>query len=221
MSKSFKVYDTESGRVVSEIKRVADTVRLEGVGTTSGSASATCTSTDNLWPGMLLVGNGIAVGTTVSSVDSNTAFTLSLPATATNASRFVQALSYIPYKADGTISTKAVYLEHYRDLFEDISPVGIRTSGDGGASYYLGTKNMRAAIVPSSPVVYGAPTGTSLGAIYSLDLYGTPAFAISDQISHTPPREQSQTCSFVHFILDDGTLLPVLRMPSYDIVSAA
>lgn len=217
MSKSFKVYDTESGRVVSEIKRVADTVRLEGVGTTSGSASATCTSTTNLWPGMLLVGVGIAVGTTVSSVESATAFTLSLVATASNASRFVQALSYIPYKADGTIATKAVYLEHYRDLFTDSNAVSILDSSgiSGGGSTPPGV-----VVYPTNVAFLSNPLS---GTAYQIPatITATAAVSISDHLTHTAPREQSQTCSFVHFILDDGTLLPVLRMPAYDIVSAA
>lgn len=228
MAKKYKVYDTESGRVVSIIERVADAVRLAAGVLASGSAEVTVTSTTGLWPGMLLIGKGITPGTKVLTVDSATSFTMTANASATvNAPGvFITALAYVPYKADGTLEVREVHLEHYRDLFEDITAdVGIRdayTNDNNQQAYYTASRAMKGAILPGDCEVFGGPTGATLGATtFCLAFTDDPTFSTSDHVSHTPPREQTQKCSFVHFILDDGTLLPVLRMPAYDIVPAA
>jgi hypothetical protein len=228
MAKKFKVYDTETGRVVSIIERVADAVRLAAAVLTNGSAAVTVTSTTGLHPGMLLIGKGIAAGTTVATVDTATTFTMSANATADVGAPgvFILALSYIPYKADGTLEVKEVHLEHYRDLFEDvIDDVGIRLgyiNDNAQQAYYTGSKEMKGVVLPGAMTVFGGPTGNDLGAQTFCNVFtDNPTFSVSDHVKHEPPREQKQKCSFVHFILDDGTLLPVLRMPSYDIVPVA
>jgi len=228
MSKKFKVYDTESGRVVSIIERVADAVKLAAGVLTNGSAAVTVESTADLFPGMLLIGKGIAPGTTVLTVDTATTFTMSANATAAVNSPgvFIMALSYIPYKADGTLEVREVHLEHYRDLFEDETVIGIRddfVNDNGGTSYWRGSKTVKGAILPGdAAVIMGGSTGADLGVTTFCDLFSdAPTFTKSDQRAHVHPREQKQKCSFVHFVLDDGTLLPVLRMPSYDIVPVA
>lgn len=226
MARVYRVYDTENGRVVSEIKRVANACLLAGGELTSGSASVTVTSTTGLWPGMLLIGKGITTGTTVLSVDTPTAFTMSAVATATGSSLQVVALSYIPYKADGTLEVREVHLEHYRDLFDVEQAINFRTDyvgQEGGIVKARGSQIMKASVIPTGNVAiegFVTPvtgyTGTT--ALVAREFADTLDFTVSDVHTHTPPREQTQKCSFVHFILEDGTLLPVLRMPSFDIV---
>ncbi len=216
MAKKYKVYDTESGRVVSLIERVADAVQLAAGATTSGSASVSVTSTTGLWPGMLLIGKGIVAGTKVLSVDTATTFTMDANASATGSPLIIIALSYIPYKADGTLEEKAVHLQHYRDLFNDSTPMVI-LDGTGGSAVSAGALDTPGVVLYPTPAttVFNPPDGGSAG---NINVDGTAELSVSDDKAHTPPREQEQICSFVHFILDDGTLLPVLRMPSYDIV---
>lgn len=226
MARVYRVYDTENGRVVSEIKRVANACQLAGGAITSGSASVTVTDTTGLWPGMLLIGKGITAGTTVLSVDTPTAFTMSAVATATGSPLQIVALSYIPYKADGTIDVREVHLEHYRDLFDTEDELYIRGEyqpEEGGLETARGATTMRGAVIPGDDaeveayLIPGAGVGDPL--VPTVHVFtDTPSFTTSDEVAHTAPREQIQKCSFVHFILEDGTLLPVLRMPSFDIV---
>lgn len=223
MSKVFQVFDTESGRIVSTIKRVAEGVKLAAAALVATNPVVNVTSTDGLWPGMLLTGKGVVPGTTVSSVDTQTSFTMSANASASGTGLFVVGTSYIPYLSDGTVAIKEVHLEHFRDFFDDTTTVGIRSQRLAGPpiEYFYGVKTLKAAVIPGDPaVVFGGPTGADAGATTFIDVFtDNPAFSISDHVAHEPPREQVQKCSFVHFILDDGTLLPVLRMPAYDIVS--
>lgn len=58
-------------------------LRLEGVVTTSGSATVTCESTTDLVAGMAIKGGGIPDGTTISSVTNATTFVMSANANAT------------------------------------------------------------------------------------------------------------------------------------------
>ena len=215
MAKKFKVFDTESGRIVSIIERVADAVSLASASCSSGAAVVTVTSTTGLWPGMLLVGNGITAGTTVLSVDSATVFTMSANATAAISNQIILARSYIPYKADGTLEVREVHLEHYRDLFNDKTYMDINGALPGGGTGNGGHISAAGVLVYPADPVFEAFSGGTLG---NVSVSGTATLVLSDDKSHTAPREQTQKCSFVHFILDDGTLLPVLRLPSYDIV---
>ncbi len=227
MPKKYKVYDTESGRVVSIIERVADAVRLAAGVLTSGSAEVTVTSTTGLWPGMLLIGKGITAGTKVLTVDSATGFTMTANASATvNAPGvFITALAYVPYKADGTLEVREVHLDHYRDLFSSLGLQGHVVDADTGSLTFPklgsplgGPEGVGIIPDPDVPLEVDSLVGTLSGVAV---VKAAPKLVLSDHIAHTPPREQTQKCSFVHFILDDGTLLPVLRMPAYDIVPVA
>lgn len=215
MAQTFQVYDTESGRIISIIKRVAAGVKLTAAELVSTNTSVTVTTTVGLWPGMLLTGKGIAVGTTVASVDTATTFTMSAAATASGTGLFIVAVSYIPYKADGTIDTRDVHLEHYRDLFNDISPVmvGISPADISGA-------NMAPGVVTyvDEPVFQAAGSFGGAFLLSNAIVSGTAKVTLSDDKAHLAPRVQTETCSFVHFVLDDGALLPVVRKPSYNIV---
>ena len=211
MAQIFQVYDTESGRIISTIKRVAAGVKLEAAALTSTNASVTVTSTTGLWPGMLLIGKGITTGTTVASIDTATTFTMSAAATASGTGLFIVAVSYIPYKADGTIETRDVHLEHYRDLFSDSSTIMARSPS--GLSGLLTS--------PGAVTYIADPVLQAAGALFILSdaiVTGTATLTLSDDKAHLAPRAQIETCSFVHFVLDDGALLPVLRKPSYNIV---
>lgn len=215
MAQTFQVYDTESGRVISTIKRVAAGVKLEAAALVSTNASVTVTSTAGLWPGMLLIGKGITTGTTVASIDTATTFTMSAVATASGTGLYIIAVSYIPYKADGTIETRDVHLEHYRDLFSDSSAVmaGISPNEISGSLTSPG-----AVTYIDNPVLQAAGTFGGGFLISNAIVSGTATLTLSDDKAHLAPRAQIETCSFVHFVLDDGALLPVLRRPSYNIV---
>lgn len=212
MPKSFRVYDTASGRVVSTISRVADAQRLAAVAVTNASPTATTTTTASLWPGMLLIGKGIPVGTTVLSVDSTTEFTMSGNATAAGTDLTVIALAFIPYTSAGVIAEKEVHLEHYRDIWSDVTPLFV-TDAEGLTVGVLDAPGV--TVYPDDP---DFAVADSASATTKATVTGTATLTLSDDRKHEPPREQVQICSFVHFILDDGTLVPVLRLPSYDIV---
>ncbi len=213
MSQIFQVYDTESGRIVSVIKRVAPGVKLTEATLVSGNATVTASDTVGLWPGMLLTGKGITAGTTVKSVDGETEFTMSAVASASGTGLFIVAVSYIPYKSDNTIDTRDVHLEHYRDLFSDSSPILAATTGP----VLSGALNSPGAVTYlANPVLEDG--GVLADGVLPAFISGTATLALSDDKAHLAPRTQIETCSFVHFILDDGALLPVLRKPSFNIV---
>lgn len=213
MAKSFKVYDTDSGRVISIIQRVADAQRLTSAAYTSGQSTVTVTTTASLWPGMLLIAKGVPTGTTVLSVDSATTFTMSGNATATVSAGIIIALAYLPYKADGTVVTKEIHLEHYRDLFSEAGTPMFITNDDGDTIGNLVSPGI--ILYPEEPEFQVATVATPE---IPVSVKGVAALTMSDDKTHLAPREQIQVCSFVHFILEDGTLLPVLRKPSFDIV---
>ena len=58
-------------------------VALTNCATTSGSATVTCASTTNLWPGMIVAGTNIPAAATVSSITNSTTFVLSTTAIGT------------------------------------------------------------------------------------------------------------------------------------------
>lgn len=215
MAQTFQIYDTESGRIISTIKRVAAGVKLESAILNISNALVTVASTAGLWPGMLLIGRGITPGTTVASVDTFNAFTMSAVAANSGTGLFINALSYLPYKADGTIDTRDVHLEHYRDLFSDSSAVmvGISPSDISGALTSPG-----AVTYVDGPVFQTVGTVGAATLLANAVVHGTAKLTLSDDKAHLAPRTQIETVSFVHFVLDDGALLPVVRKPSYNIV---
>jgi len=217
-SQTFNVYDTESGRIITVIKRIAASVKLEAAALTNASAAVTVTSTAGLWPGMLLIGKGITSGTTVASVDTATTFTMSAAASAAGTGLFIVALSYIPYKSDGTIETRDVHLEHYRDLFNDSSQVMAGITPDALSGTLL---SPGAVTYVDEPVLQEAGSFGGAFMLSNAIVSGTAKVTLSDDKAHLAPRSQIETCSFVHFILDDGALLPVLRKPSFNIVPAS
>lgn len=215
MAQTFQIYDTESGRIISTIKRVAAGVKLESAILNISNALVTVASTAGLWPGMLLIGRGITPGTKVASVDTFNAFTMSAVAADSGTGLFINALSYLPYKADGTIDTRDVHLEHYRDLFSDSSAVmvGISPSGISGANTAPGV-----VTYVDEPVFQAAGSFGGAFLLSNAIVSGTAKVTLSDDKAHLAPRTQIETVSFVHFVLDDGALLPVVRKPSYNIV---
>lgn len=75
---------------------------------TSGSAAATTASTATLMPYALVTGTGIPADTTILSIDSATAFTLSADATATNASASLTFTAAGPPKREGVVSATSI-----------------------------------------------------------------------------------------------------------------
>ncbi|WP_395741033.1 hypothetical protein [Prosthecobacter sp.] len=203
-SQTWQVVDEESGRVVETIGCVAASVKLAGVLLTQNNAVVTCAATTGLWPGMVLVGKGITNGTTVATVDTATTFTMSAVATATVNAPGVQvvARSYIPYRFDGTVATVDLNIEPYRDLFGGSTAFSVTAGGNDSP----GNGNA----MEGAGVYITAPTRgvvNSGGGTVSV-LTGTLNAAVDDRLTHTAPRQQKQTVTVVHFILDDGNVLP-------------
>lgn len=83
---TINAWTTTAARNASDVKQRSSTgnrttpVTLTNC-TTNGTTAVTCASTATLWPGMSITGTNIAVGTTISQVNSASAITLSTAAT--------------------------------------------------------------------------------------------------------------------------------------------
>lgn len=217
-SQTWVVFDTVNNRKCATLNNVTPSVYLTAVTLTNGSPTVTFTlgTGQAVFPGMLLVGKGVPTGTTILSVDGTaagvTTLTMSGNASAAGSGLQVLARSYIPYQSDGSLDTRLINLEHYRDLW----------TGSTSMQMLQGSPiaNAGSVIMPGFGLIVPAPslkagTGGTLGAV---SVEGEVEPVISDNLTHTPPREQTQKVSFVNFILDDGTCCPVCRFPGYDIL---
>lgn len=221
-SQTWIVFDTQRNRKAATICHVAPSVVLKGVTLTNGSATMTFTALtdDKVFPGMLLMGKGIPDGTRVLTVDGDTTLTMSAAASAAGSGLWVMCRSYLPYKEDGTIDTKNVHLEHYRDYVTGTSSMSlVAQRGDYLTVVGPWVSGSGVSIYPDEGTVQVESAQATTGN-YTPALHGTMKVGISDPVKHIPPREQTQVVSFVHFILDDGNLCPVTRYPGYDIVPA-
>lgn len=216
-SRSYSIKDKDSGLLIQTIANVAN-CRLKGAEVENGEKTVTfsgvgASNTNELWPGMLVVGKGIPANTIVLSIDGESSFTMSNNATADAAGIVIIARGYLP-----EITTKEINIEHFRDLFEDTVQVGIRFSSSVDPEpeqYRMSSKTMKGVILPKQPVLMGGLTGVDVGATTFCDLFADdPEFAVSDHISHEPPRENKQKVSFVLFVCDDGALVPIQLYPN-------
>ena len=201
------VRNVTSGRLAgAALELGSPVVNLSGQGNT----------TDELWPGMLVVAKGIPANTIVLSIDSSTSFTMSQDATADAEGVVIVARGYLP-----EITTKNINIEHYRDLFDVESAINFRTDyqgQEGGPVKAPGSQTMPAALIPTgATAIQGAVeavTGyTGSTALIARAYADTLQFAVSDAHNHTPPREQTQKVSSVLFVCDDGALVPVPVYP--------
>lgn len=212
MPKTYNVYDTESGRVVSTFKLVADTARLTGGEVTSGSAVLTVASTTNVWPGMRLRGKGIPANTLVLSIDSANTLTMTANATASASGLIVVAHAYIDVAV-----LREIHIEHYRDLFGGVSPVTI-----AGEALSAGSLSSPGAITYPSNPTFTVPTGGIQPGLPACIASNSGAeVTLSDNLSHTAPREQvrKETCHYL--VCNDGTLLPVPVFPGMHLAQAS
>lgn len=202
-TRNYEIRDKESGLQLTVVPNVASG-RMAGAELANGSPVVTLSgagnTTEGLWPGMLVVGKGIPADTIVLSIDGSTSFTLSESATATLSGLVLVARGYLP-----EITTKNLNIEHYRDLF------GGSTAFDcGGAlSRQVSMEGVGFYITTPTFSVFDDGFNATQGR-----LIGTPNAAVSDNINHTPPREQTQKVSFVLFVCDDGALVPMQVFPN-------
>jgi hypothetical protein len=205
----YNCYDIESGMVVSTFMNVQDSQRLTGATVTSGSAAVIVASTEQLWPGMRVVGKGIPANTLVLSIDSATGFTMTANGTATNAGLIIIAHAYVDVEV-----VRAIHIEHYRDLFGGSTAYGVTSGGnDTGATGSLEGAGVYITNPTRATVNNGSGTATMLS--------GTLVAAQSDVVSHTPPRTQTRDVT-VHFLIcKDGTILPVAVFPGMHLAQSA
>lgn len=220
-TRNYEITDMESSLLLGVVRNVTSG-RLAGAALELGSPvvnlSGQGNTTDELWPGMLVVAKGIPANTIVLSIDSSTSFTMSQDATADAEGVVIVARGYLP-----EITTKNINIEHYRDLFDVESEINFRTDyqgEEGGPVKARGSQTMPAALIPTgATAVQGAvePGGGFSGqgntVLIARAYADTLQFAVSDAHNHTPPREQTQKVSFVLFVCDDGALVPVPVYP--------
>lgn len=210
-SRTYDITDKESGLLLQRVPNVAG-CRLSGcaleIGSAVGTFSGAGNTTEGLWPGMLVVGKGIPANTIVLSIDSETTFTMSENATATVSGIIVVGRGYLP-----EITTKNINIEHYRDLFGDMTEMQVKMTGGDKA----GELSMPGAGVYMDDPVFDAFSGGTTGKV---SVKGTAKAALSDNIAHVAPREQTQKVSFVLFVCDDGALVPIQIFPNTLIAQA-
>ena len=107
-------------------------ITVTGAATTSGSTTVTCSSTANLWPGMLITGpniagsiNGTQTGnTTIASITNPTTFVLSQAATGTGSGLTLNIASVVLTNATTAALSTAVTCDNTAGLVNGMSLTG-------------------------------------------------------------------------------------------------
>lgn len=211
MSADYKEYD-ESGRLVSTIKSVIDSVALTGVETSSGSNLITVASTTGVYPGMPIACPNIPPGSFVHAVKSATVLELwcsvfnlttgvastiaaNANATATATGLLARALGFCPR----TIVALAYFEGAWRNIHSFATNIGAMV-GNVSPSLTDGTSSYaRAGFGPGMAVM---PTAGSLSS--GVLTISAVEYLKSDHLAATPLKRHNGEVWGVHVLTSTG-----------------
>lgn len=156
-------------------------VVLTNCTTTSASTSVVCSSTANLWPGMIITGPGMAAGATISSITNSTTFVASAAATASSSTATLTANGITLTNCTTTAASTTVTCDSTTGL---VVGMGLTGTGLANNATVSSITNATTFVMSANPTTPGtALTLTGNGNALEFQAASTTASATSPTIN--------------------------------------
>ncbi len=181
-------------------------ITLSNCGTVEGSNTVTCGSTANLWPGMILIGPGLAANCSIASIGSGTTLQLNAPATATSNSATLTANGLSLTNCTTSAGSNTVSCDSTLGLVVGMSLSGTGLANNATVSSITSGSSFLMSANPLTP-------GTGLTLTVSgnaLEFQGASA-SLSTATATSPAINATGSAGFVEFYVqtrDLNSLLP-------------
>ena len=176
-------------------------VVLTNCTTTSTSTSVLCSSTTNLWPGMIITGPGMAAGATISSITNGTTFVISAAATASSTTATLTANGITLTNCTTTAAVTTVTCDSTVGL---VAGMGLTGTGLANNAVVSSITNPTTFVMSAAPTTPGTAL-TLTGNGNALEFQAASA-SLTTAMATSPTINAAGTSGYVDFYVQTRDL---------------